>query len=56
MKYLCGPRLRIVDRGTHVMHGLRVQWQNIRLVVVGAHKGPYKARTGARGWDGSGMM
>ena len=56
MKYLCGLRLRVVDRGMCVMHGLRVQWQNIRQVVMGACKGLYKARIGARGCDRLGVM
>ena len=45
-----------MDRGTHVVHGLQVEWQNIRRVVVGARKGLYEARMGARGCDGSGVM
>ena len=52
MKYLCGLKLHVVDRGTSVMHGLRVQWQNIRQVVAGAHKWLYRARMGATGCDG----
>ena len=55
MKYLCGPRLHVVDRGMHIVHRLQVQWQNIRWVVMGAHEGPYKARIGARGCDGLGV-
>ena len=55
-KYLCGPKPCDVDREMHVMYGLWVQWQNIRWVVMGAHKGPYKARIGARGCDGLGVM
>ena len=54
-KYLCGPRPH-VDRGMHVMHGLWVQQWNIRRVVAGAREGPYEARMGARGCDGSGVM
>ena len=56
MKYLCGLRLRVVDRGMLVMHRLPVQWQNIWWVVMGAHEGPYKAQIGARGCDRSGVM
>ena len=56
MKYLCGPRPRIVDRGTRVVHGLRVQWQNIRWVVAGARKWSYEAWMGTMGCDGSGVM
>ena len=52
-KYLCGPRPRVVDRGTHVVHGLRVQWQNIRQVVAGARKWSYEARMGTMGCDRS---
>ena len=33
-KYLCGLR-------PHVVHGLQVQWQNIRWVVAGARKWSY---------------
>ena len=55
MKYLCGPRLHIVDRGTCIVHGLWVQSQNIRRVVTGACKGLYKARMGARGCDRLGV-
>ena len=55
-KYLCGPRPRVVDRGTRVVHGLQVQWQNIRRVVVGAHKWSYEAWMGTMGCDGSGVM
>ena len=55
MKYLCGPRPCVVDRGTRVVHGLRVQWQNIRRVVAGAHKWSYEAQMGATGCDGLGV-
>ena len=44
-----------MDRGTHVVHGLRVQWQNIRQVVVGAHKWSYEARMGTMGCNGLGV-
>ena len=54
-KYLCGPRPRVVDRGTCVVHGLRVQWQNIRRVGAGAHKWSYKARMGTMVCNGSGV-
>ena len=54
-KYLCGPRPRVVDRGMCVMHGLWVQWQNIRQVVIGTCERLYKAQIGARGCDGSGV-
>ena len=56
MKYLCGPRLHVVDRRTCIVHRLWVQWQNIRQVVVGARKWSYEARMGATGCDGSGVM
>ena len=56
LKYLCGLRLYVVDRGTCIMHGLQVQWQNIRQVVMGAHEGPYKAQIGTRGCDRSGVI
>ena len=55
-KYLCGPRPHVVDRRVHIVHGLRVQWQNIRQVVAGDHKWLYKARMGAMGCDRSGVM
>ena len=55
MKYLCGPKPHIMDRGMRIMHGLQVQWQNIRQVVMGAHEGPYKAPIGARGCDRLGV-
>ena len=55
-KYLCGPRPCVVDRATRVVHGLQVQWQNNRRVVADAHKWSYKARMGATGCDGSGVM
>ena len=51
----CGLKLRIVDRGTCIGHGLWVQWQNIRWVVMGAHKWSYMARMGAMGCDRSGV-
>ena len=54
-KYLCGPKPHVVDRGMCVVHGLQVQWWNIRWVVVGAHKWLYEAWMGAMGWDGSGV-
>ena len=38
MKYLCGPRPHIVDKGTYVVHRLWVHGWNIRWVVVGANK------------------
>ena len=52
----CGPRLHVVDGGMHVVHGLRVQWQNIRRVVAGAHKWSYEARMGTMVCNGSGVM
>ena len=54
-KYLCGPRLHVVDRRTRIVHGLWVQWQNIRRVVAGARKWLYEAQMGATGCDGSGV-
>ena len=54
-KYLCGPRLRVVDRETRVVHGLRVQWQNIRQVGAGARKWSYEARMGTMVCNGSGV-
>ena len=45
-----------MDRGTRIVHGLRVQWQNIRRVVAGARKWSYEARMGAMGCDRSGVM
>ena len=38
MKYLCGPRPHVVDKGMCVVHGLQVHGWNIRQVVVGANK------------------
>ena len=55
MKYLCGPRPHIVDRGTCIVHRLWVQWQNIRRVVVGACKWSYEAQMGAMGCDRLGV-
>ena len=54
-KYLCGLKPHVVDRGMHVVHGLQVQWQNIRRVVTGAHKWLYEAQMGAMGCDGLGV-
>ena len=56
VNYLCGPRPCVVDRGTCIMHGLWVQWQNNRWVVAGARKWLYEAWMGATGCDGSGVM
>ena len=55
-KYLCGPRPRVVDRGMRIVHGLRVQWQNNRQVVVDARKWSYEAQMGTMGCDGLGVM
>ena len=54
-KYLCGPRPHVVDRGTRVVHGLRVQWQNIRWVVAGARKWSYEAQMGTMVCNGLGV-
>ena len=45
-----------MDRGTRVVHRLRVQWRNTRRVVAGVHKWSYEARMGATGCDGLGVM
>ena len=56
VKYLCGLRPHVVDRGTCVVHRLQVQWQNNRQVVVGACKWLYEAQMGATGCDRLSVM
>ena len=56
MKYLCGLRPHVVDRGLCTMYRLQVQWVGILGGWLQAHEGPYEDRTGARGCDGLGVM